>query len=40
MVMRPLRDTHLMNNIYREQMDPYNLSGKVFGYNQKEKTQV
>ena len=37
MVMRPLCDTNMMNYMYCAQIDPYNLSGNVFGNNRKEK---
>ena len=38
--MRPLCGTNMMNNIKCVQIDPYNLSGNVFGYNHKQKNQI
>ena len=38
--MRPMCDTSMMNHVYCDQIDPYNLSGNVFGYDNKEKTQI
>ena len=32
--MRPLCDTHMMHYIECDQIDPYNIPGNVFGYNQ------
>ena len=40
MVMRPLCDTIMMEYIYYEQLDPYYLSGKVFGFTNKEEIQI
>ena len=35
--MRPPCDNNMINYIYCEQIDPYNLSGNVFCFNHKEK---
>ena len=35
--MRPMCNIIMMNYIYYEQIDPYNLSANVFGCNIKEK---
>ena len=39
MAMRPVCNTNMMNYIYCEQIDPYDLSVHVFGHNYK-KTQI
>ena len=38
--MGHLCDTSIMIYIEYEQMDPYNPSGNVFGYNAREKTRI
>ena len=37
--MGPLYNTIIMIYIWKEQMDSYNPSGNVFGYNTREKTE-
>ena len=37
MVTRPLCDTNMMDYIKCEQIDPYNLTSNVFGYNKMKK---
>ena len=40
MVIKLLCATVMMQYIYYEQMDPYYLSGKVFGFTNKEVTRI